>query len=73
MPKAIGYSAMITSPDGKGVLLFGGYDYKNSHESNEILELKGYVKWIIRYIGGLYLLCIVILINCYLHIADSMT
>jgi len=50
LPKAIGYSAMITSPDGKGVLLFGGYDYKNSHESNEILELKGQsletLKWI---------------------------
>ena len=38
MPYGLGYSAMAESPDGRGVLLFGGYSDENSYE-DRILEL----------------------------------
>ena len=39
MPYGLAYSAMAESPDGRGVLLFGGYSDENSYE-DRILELR---------------------------------
>jgi len=39
----------VTSPDGGGVMIFGGYDYTNSKRSGKILELRaggsGIIDW----------------------------
>ena len=39
MPYGLAYSAMAESPDGRGVLLFGGMSTENSYE-DRILELR---------------------------------
>ena len=39
MPYSLYYSAMAESPDGRGVLLFGGYNTENNYEKR-ILELR---------------------------------
>ena len=39
MPYAVYHSAMAESPDGRGVLLFGGYSDENGYE-DRILELR---------------------------------
>ena len=39
MPYGLAYSAMAESPDGRGVLLFGGWSDENSYE-DRILELR---------------------------------
>ena len=39
MPYGLWYSAMAESPDGRGVLLFGGYSDENLYE-DRILELR---------------------------------
>ena len=39
MPYGLAYSAMAESPDGRGVLLFGGWSDENPHE-DRILELR---------------------------------
>ena len=38
---------MAVSPDGKGVLLFGGISTLSDHISNEILELRAWANWTI--------------------------
>ena len=40
MPYDIYGGAMASSPDGNGVLLFGGYTYSTSDNLDSILELK---------------------------------
>ena len=44
MPYALSSSAMAESPDGKGVILFGGQRYDNQNhnhwDENRILELR---------------------------------
>ena len=39
MPYGLGFSAMAESPDGRGVLLFGGWSDENNYE-DRILELR---------------------------------
>ena len=39
MPHGLEYSAMAESPDGRGVLLFGGWSTENQYEKR-ILELR---------------------------------
>ena len=39
LPYGLDTSAMAGSPDGRGVLLFGGSSYENTYE-NRILELR---------------------------------
>ena len=39
MPYGVVYSAMAESPDGRGVILFGGYSDENNYEKR-ILELR---------------------------------
>ena len=39
MPYGLSYSAMAESPDGRGVLLFGGWSDENDYEKR-ILELR---------------------------------
>ena len=39
LPYGLDTSAMAGSPDGRGVLLFGGTSYENTYE-NRILELR---------------------------------
>ena len=40
---------MVTSPDGGGVMIIGGYDYTNSKPIGKILELRaggsGIIDW----------------------------
>ena len=38
MPYTLFYSAMVVSPDGRGVIVFGGWSDENMHEKR-ILEL----------------------------------
>ena len=40
LPYKLLYSAMATSPDGGGVILFGGYNDDKSGSEDKILELK---------------------------------
>ena len=44
----IGGSAMVTSPNGKGVVLIGGYDYNNNDwKAKAMLELKSdLMEWV---------------------------
>ena len=39
LPYGLSHSAMAESPDGRGVLLFGGHSYENHYEKR-ILELR---------------------------------
>ena len=39
MPYTLFYSAMVVSPDGRGVIVFGGWSDENMHEKR-ILELR---------------------------------
>ena len=46
LPYGLDYSAMAESPDGRGVLLFGGYSTENGYEK-KILELRAWAdSWI---------------------------
>ena len=46
MPYKLGNSAMATSPDGEGVILFGGYNRDKRAKEDTILELRyGSDKW----------------------------
>ena len=45
LPYGLSASAMTESPDGKGVLLFGGFNGEDS--TREILELRGGTNWTI--------------------------
>ena len=46
LPYRLYDSAMATSPDGGGVILFGGYNYDKHAEEDTILELRyGSDKW----------------------------
>ena len=40
LPYKIAYSAMDTSPDGRGVILFGGYSKDKGTSEDTILELR---------------------------------
>ena len=40
MPYAVSDSAMAESPDGRGVLLFGGYNAAENSNEDRILELR---------------------------------
>ena len=40
LPYPLDNSAMAESPDGKGVLLFGGYNYNDNTIEDRILELR---------------------------------
>ena len=40
MPYKLRNSAMATSPDGGGVILFGGYNYDKRADEDTILELR---------------------------------
>ena len=40
LPYRLLYSAMATSPDGGGVILFGGYNSDKNEEEDTILELR---------------------------------
>ena len=40
MPYKLSNSAMAESPDGKGVLLFGGHNKDNNTSEDTILELR---------------------------------
>ena len=40
MPYTLWGSAMATSPDGGGVILFGGYNWDKRAEEDTILELR---------------------------------
>ena len=40
MPYGLIYSAMATSPDGGGVILFGGYNGDKSANEDTLLELR---------------------------------
>ena len=39
--------ALITSPDGKGVILVGGFNAKTRQSSNELLEFRQSTGWTI--------------------------
>ena len=41
LPFQLGYSAMVTSPSGKGVVVIGGFNCNEFEDSNALLELKG--------------------------------
>ena len=46
LPYKLYYSAMATSPDGGGVILFGGYNYDTWAREDTLLELRyGSDKW----------------------------
>ena len=46
LPYRLSYSAMATSPDGRGVILFGGYNWDKVAKEDTLLELKfGADKW----------------------------
>ena len=46
LPYKLYYSAMATSPDGGGVILFGGWNYDKRAKEDTILELHyGSDKW----------------------------
>ena len=48
LPHKLWYSAMATSPDGGGVILFGGYNGDKRVEEDTLLELRyGSDKWTI--------------------------
>ena len=40
MPYKLDRSAMATSPDGGGVILFGGYNRDKNGQENKLLELR---------------------------------
>ena len=40
MPYELSSSAMATSPDGGGVILFGGYNYDKRAQEDTLLELR---------------------------------
>ena len=40
LPYGVDYSVMAESPDGKGVILFGGDSHDNPSGENRILELR---------------------------------
>ena len=40
LPYGLSRSTMATSPDGGGVILFGGYNYDKSAKEDTILELR---------------------------------
>ena len=46
LPYKVYDSAMATSPDGGGVILFGGYNYDKGAKEDTLLELRfGADKW----------------------------
>ena len=46
MPYKLDGSAMATSPDGGGVILFGGYNWDKYAREDDLLELRfGADKW----------------------------
>ena len=46
LPYPLYGSAMVESPDGMGVMLFGGYSSHTNQDKNRILELRaGAVSW----------------------------
>ena len=48
LPYKLSWSAMATSPDGGGVILFGGYNGNNGDREDKILELRfGANEWTI--------------------------
>ena len=40
LPYKLFFSAMATSPDGGGVILFGGYNHDKKSREDKILELR---------------------------------
>ena len=40
LPYPLYGSAMVESPDGRGVMLFGGYSSHTNYDKNRILELR---------------------------------